>query len=484
MKTLLLNPMTSQAGNVVRDVLYGCWCKGNRIGGGTVPPFNLLILTTILRREGLEADFLDAQALQLSSEAMVGRLVDYGLVVMSTSTMSFTEDANYLKHLKDACPGLHTAVLGSHPTFMPKFCLAHPGIDYVILHEPEETVLELALALEAGEATNDIPGLGSRDPAGSPRLHQKRPFLKNLDWLPHPDVDLLPKGIHYFNPLVRRMPYITTTTSKGCPGKCVFCTAPTFDGNIFRRQSLDHVMAQLRYFVSKGIKEVYFRDDTFFIDRKRDHDMCWAILDEKLDLTWIANARVNMIDEETIALARRAGCHTLKFGVESGSQEILDNIKKGYRLEEGLRVFAAARKHGVATHAHTMIGNPGDTLETVEKTIGYVLALNPTTATFGICTPYPGTPLFEEVQKLAPEIEDGSHTNLSKLHVEGLFNEYYCHVDNKQLPKLVRQAYRRFYMRPRYWAQCCRESLRTSHDIKRVVLASTKLFEFIIQGKD
>jgi radical SAM superfamily enzyme YgiQ (UPF0313 family) len=484
MKTLLLNPRTSQAGNVVRDVLYGCWCKGNRIGGGTVPPFNLLVLTSLLRREGLEADFLDAQALQLSPETVISRLADYMLVIMSTSSMSFTEDANYLKRLKDARPGLLTAVFGSHPTFMPRHCLAYPGIDYVILHEPEETVLELAQALEAGEATDDVPSLGTRDSAGTPRLHQKRPFLKNLDWLPHPDVDLLPDGIHYFNPLVRRMPYMTTTTSKGCPGKCVFCTAPTFDGNIFRCQSLGHVVEQLHYFVSKGIKEVYFRDDTFFVNRKRDHAMCQAILDEKLDLTWIANARVNMIDEETIALARRAGCHTLKFGVESGSQKILDGIKKGYRLEEGLRVFAAARKHGMATHAHTMIGNPGDTPETVGKTIDYVLALNPTTATFGICTPYPGTPLFEEVRKIAPEIGDGSHTDLSKLHVEGLFNEYYCHVDKQQLPKLVRRAYRRFYMRPKYWAQCCRETLRTVHDIKRVALASTRLFEFIFQGKD
>ncbi|MFU2207798.1 B12-binding domain-containing radical SAM protein [Solidesulfovibrio sp. C21] len=484
MKTLLLNPMTSQAGNVVRDVLYGCWCKGNRIGGGTVPPFNLLVLTTLLRREGLSVDFLDAQALQLDADAVIGRLNGVGLVVMSTSTMSFTEDANYLKQLKQACPGLRTAVFGSHPTFMPRFCMAHDGIDFAVLHEPEETVLELAKALEADAPTDAIPGLGSRDTAGQPRLHSPRPFLKDLDWLPHPDVDLLPSGIHYFNPLVHRMPYITTTTSKGCPGKCIFCTAPAFDGNIFRRQSFEHVMEQLRYFASKEIKEVYFRDDTFFVDRKRDKAMCQAIIDEKLDLTWIANARVNMIDEDTIALARRAGCHTLKFGVESGSQEILDGIKKGYRLEQGLAVFAAARRHGMSTHAHVMIGNPGDTPETIGKTIDYVLALSPTTATFGICTPYPGTPLFEEVRKIAPEIGDGSNTDLAKLHVEGLFNEYYCKVDKNQLPKLVRHAYRRFYMRPQYWARFARENLRTRQDIKRIALASTRLFEFMIRGKD
>lgn len=484
MKTLLLNPMTSQAGNVVRDVLYGCWCKGNRIGGGTVPPFNLLVMTALLRREGLEADFLDAQALQMKPEEVGARINAYGLVLMTTSTMSFLEDAAYLAQLKERNPALVTAVFGSHPTFMPRPCLEHPGIDHVVMFEPEETVLELAKALQQGLPTDSILGLGSRGADGRPLLNEKRPFLEDLDWLPHPDVDLLPKGIHYFNPLVRRMPYMTTTTSKGCPGKCIFCTAPTFDGKVFRRQSFEHVMDQLRTFAAKGVKEVYFRDDTFFVDRQRDHAICRAIIDEKLDLTWIANARVNMIDEETMALARKAGCHTLKFGVESGSQEILDGIKKGYKLEQGLRMFKAARKIGLSTHAHVMIGNPGDTAQTIGQTIDYVLALNPTTATFGICTPYPGTPLFERVRELAPEIADGSATDLARLHTEGMFNKHYCHVDQDELPRLVRKAYRRFYMRPGYWLQTARELLRNTDDLKRVALSSTRLFEFIFRGKD
>ena len=397
--------------------------------------------------------------------------------------MSFVEDADQLLEFKRAQPGLRTAVFGSHPTFMPERCLAHAGVDYVIRHEPEETVLELAKAL-AGGGAEDIAGLGFRDGENQPRCNPQRPFLKNLDWLPYPDVQLLPEGIHYFNPLVRRMPYVTTTTSKGCPGKCIFCTAPAFDGHAYRAQTADYVIGELCYFVAQGIREVYFRDDTFFVNKKRDHAICRAIIDQGLGISWIANARVDCIDEETMVLAARAGCHTLKFGIESGSQEILDGLRKGYRLDQGRQVFAWARKHSLSTHAHVMIGNPGDTLETIRRTVDYVLELSPSTATFGICTPYPGTPLFDRVRAVAPEIEDGSATDLARLHVQGTFNEHYCGVDKDALPRLVRDAYRRFYMRPGYWLRCARENLRGVEDVKRLFLAASRLFNFITRGID
>ncbi len=484
MKVLILNPMTQQTGNVVRDVLYGCWCKGNRIGGATVPPFNLLVLTRILRDSGFKADFKDAQAEQSDIEAIKKEVHDYNVVVVLTSTMTFVEDANYLSSLKQIHPELITVVFGSHSTFMPKSCLSHEGIDIAIQHEPEMVLRDLVSRLETNSDYSDLAGIVFRRGNGEITINEPYPFIEDLNILPFPDIDLLPKDIHYFNPIVKRLPYITTATSKGCPGKCTFCTAPAFDGNRYRYQSAQYVIEELRYFISKGIKEVYFRDDTFFVKKKRDIEIFQSIVDNRLDVTWIANARVNMIDEETIGMAKAAGCHTIKFGIESGSQEILDNIKKGYRVEKAKDVFDLAKKHKIRTHAHVMIGNPGDTLETVMQTIDHVIHLDPTTASFGICTPYPGTPLFEQVKEEHPEIDDGSASDLSKLHTQGLYNEFYTSLAKNQLTRLVRKAYRRFYVRPSYWLKSAKWQISGINDIKRLSIAATNIFDFMYIGRD
>lgn len=483
-KILILNPMTAVSRNVVRDVVYGCWCKGKRIGGGTVPPFNLLVLTSILEKNGFDSDFIDAQAEQIVPARMKSTIGKYAVVVISTSTMSFKEDADYLLELKRANPGLKTVIFGSHPTFMPTYCLAHEGVDFIIKGEPEMVLKVLVLRLVSGEGWDDLKGIGFKNSNGGITINDNYPFIGNLDELPFPDVDLLPKGIDYFNPIVRRMPYITTSTSRGCPGKCTFCTAPYFDGQILRFQSAEYVMSEIEYFVSKGYREIYFRDDTFFVDKKRDYAIFEYIINKKLDITWLANARVSLIDEDTMKLARRSGCHTIKFGIESGVQEILDGMRKGYKLEQAFKVLQWAKKAGIKTHAHTMIGNPGDTRETVEKTINFVLKLDPTTATFGICTPYPGTPLFEVVRAKWPEIGDGSASDLSKLHVEGLFNELYTSLKKEELGKLVRHAYRRFYLRPSYWLKTAYWQLRGVDDIKRLSIAATNVLDFIFTGND
>lgn len=482
MKILVLNPASLATKNVIRDVLYGCWCKGKRIGGATVPPFALLEIATILRDDKHDVIFLDAQAEQLAFELVERRALECDAVVISTSTMSFREDADQLLALKKVNPQLTTVMFGSHPSFMPTYSLAHDGPDVIVRHEPEFIIRDLFRGVrDGGDSWKQVKGIGYRE-NGEHVLNEEYPFI-DLDELPFPDVTMLPPDIDYYNPLVRRMPYITTTTSKGCPAKCTFCTAPYFDGMKVRFQSAEYVVEEIEYFLSQGYREVYFRDDTFFVWKKRDITICEEIVKRDLDVTWIANARVSMIDKEMMQRAKDAGCHTIKFGIESGDQKILDRMRKGYTIEQAYQVFEWIHEVGIHAHAHVMLGNPGDSVETVERTIEFVKELNPGTATFGLCTPYPGTPLFDEVAEKFPEIKDGTASDLGKLHTEGLFNEHYTSLKKEELEAYVQKAYREFYLRPNYVVQTAFNQLRGVDDIKRLSIAASNVVDFALRGE-
>lgn len=226
MRVLVLNPSSKVTKNVVRDVLYGCWCKGKRIGGGTVPPFALLSVATVLKKLDVKVDFIDAAAIQMPYSEQKKQAKKSDIIIISTSTMSFNEDVSILVDFKNENPNLKTIIFGSHPTFLPEHALSMTSVDYIILGEPEHSIMQLVESINNNDNYSEIPGIGFRTESGI--KINKNSSIENLDSLPFLDVDMLPKDIHYFNPIVKRMPYITTTTSRGCPGKCTFCTAPFF----------------------------------------------------------------------------------------------------------------------------------------------------------------------------------------------------------------------------------------------------------------
>ncbi|MBI4404062.1 MAG: radical SAM protein [Deltaproteobacteria bacterium] len=485
MKILVINPMSTLTRNVVRDVLYGCWCAGRRIGGGTVPPFGLLQIATVLEQDSKEnsVTFVDCQAEQIPSQRLAERAADFECVIASTSTMSFKEDAAVMNEFKKNNPRLKTILFGSHPTFMPEHSLTEPGIDICVRHEPEFIIRDLIRALRnQDDQWKNVLGINYKDTEGKKVFNPRYPPYQ-LDELPLPNTDLLPK-VDYFNPLVRRLPYITTVTSKGCPARCIFCTAPYFDDVNIRYKSIDYLKREITHYIEKGYREIYFRDDTFFVNKTRDQEFCRWILDSKVDISWICNTRVSTVrtDRELLELAHRAGCHTVKIGVESGVQEILNNLRKGQTVGDCQTVFGWMKEIGINSHAHVMLGNPGDTKQTIEKTIEYVLRLEPKTATFGICTPYPGTPLFDEVAKKCPELLDGTDSDFSKLHTSGTYNEYFTHLKKTELEYFVRTAYRKFYLRPSYIVSRLSE-MRDVYNFRRVSLAATNVFRFSLSGE-
>lgn len=480
MKTLTLIPPSKHSKNVARDLVYGCWCKGKRIAGIQFPPISQLLVTTVLKEAGHEAHILDAAALRMSMEEIKEKIRQekYDLIQMLTSTMTVVEDAEILHELKQVRPELKTVVTGSQPTFMPQATLSRKGIDFIAMREQEAICRDLANALDrGGDEYKKVLGIGYKDENGNLVINPPAPMIKDLDELPFADRTMLSQNVDYFNPIVKRMPFTTMFTTRGCTAKCTYCTSPFFYGEKVRFRSAEKVVAEMEYCQNLGYREIFFRDELFTASKKRVLEICQGIKDRKLDLTWICSSRVNNVDDEILAAMKEAGCHLIRFGVESGVQEILDNVHKDITVEETRHALELCHRYKIDTHAHCIIGSPGETRETIEQTLRFILEIDPTIITFGITTPYPGTPLFNEVAKVHPEIGDGSQMDISRLHTDTFFNQFFTELSNDEMSKEIRRIYRRFYLRPSYvWKWLKR--IDSMEEFKRVTMAGANVLDF------
>jgi radical SAM superfamily enzyme YgiQ (UPF0313 family) len=479
---LIINPPSISTKNVVRDLIYGCWCKGKRIGGASSPPINLLYVASVLKQEGHNVCFIDALAEQKSVADICNIANAYEVIIISTSTMSFTDDTDFIDAVKKVNSSMISVIFGSHPTFMPESSFSGHSVDIIVRREPEFIIRDVIRALEKNDDSwKTVKGIGYRQD-GEIVLNELYPLIEDLDSLPFLMRELLPVNVDYFNPLVKNIPYTTIMTSRGCPARCNFCTVPYFYGNKIRSRSSENIMKELEIIESQGYREVWFRDETFTVYKNRNIEVCKQILEKGIHLSWICNARVGSIDYETMFLMKKAGCHMIKFGVESGVQEILNNICKGIQIDATRKAFSIAHKIGMETHAHIMLGCPGETEDTIRTTITFVKEIDPTTVTFGICTPYPGTDLFKSVASDHPEIRDGSACNLKTVHEKSFFNEYFTHLSSEDLDKWVKKAYIAYYFRISYIFKTLRR-ITNMNELKRIILAGSNVFQFSL-GKE
>lgn len=446
-----------------------------------MPPLNHLYVSTILKEDGASVEFIDAQVEyeryeRMDRENFAG--LDF-LIIMS-STNSYIKDLEAARHVKGKSPTVKVILFGSHPTFKQEECLSEDAIDYIVTREPEFTIRKLVRRLTAGESVDDVAGCGYKR-NGKIAINPNNRFF-DINELPIPDWTMLPRGVDYFNPVVKRMPYATMQTSRGCPAKCIFCTAPTFYGSDIRVKTAENVIKEIKYLVGLGYKEIFFRDETFTAYKKRNQEICQAIIDEGLDISWIANGRVDMIDKETMTLMKKAGCHMIKFGVETGDEQMLVNLKKGTTVEQCRKAFRDAHDIGIDLHAHITFGGPGETEETILKTIRFAKEIDPTTVSFGILTPYPGTKFFDMVAEKHQELADGSMCDMEQLHTTAFYNEAVCELTDERLQKLLVKAYRSFYLRPSYIYKWLRR-IDSFDELIRLTVAGSNIFQFSVTGR-
>lgn len=338
--------------------------------------------------------------------------------------------------------GAVTIGIGPHVTTMPEETLRQfPTVDYTIQGEVEETIVELLEALEAGRVPSEVNGIAFRN-HGDVMVTGPRPLLEDLGRLPRPRQDLLPLD-HYRMPMIDG-PFTMVTASRGCPFPCIYCRKMALWGNRVRLRPVDDIMDELIWLHELGVDNVVFLADLFTVSRRQVIELCRRIVDSGLPVKWQCNSRVDHIDEEILAWMKRAGCWQIAFGLESGSQEILDRAKKGITVEQIERAIAMVDRFGIKAWGYFIIGLPGETRETIRETIDLAKRLPLNLALFHVAVPYPGT----EFHDLAVE-----HGWLLSERWEDLDMNYSAIVEYPQLSaaeidKAAKRAFMEWYLRP------------------------------------
>jgi hopanoid biosynthesis associated radical SAM protein HpnJ len=397
---------------------------------------------------------------------------DYDLAVLHTSAPSFAHDVKVAEALREGNPRLRVGFVGAHVAVGREAALrASPVIDFVAGSEFDFTIQEVArdrpLAQVAGLSYR-INGHVDRTP--------ERPVLEDMDRLPFV-VDVYKRDLaveQYFIGYLLH-PYMSLYTGRGCRSKCTFCLWPqTVGGHRYRTRSVDHVVAEIararRLFPQ--VKEYFFDDDTFTDDLPRAEAIARGL--GRLGVTWSCNAKAD-VPYATLKVLKDHGLRLLLVGYESGSQAILNNIKKGIRIDRAREFTRNARALGIKIHGTFIMGLPGETRETVEETVRFALDIDPDTIQVSLAAPYPGTALHRQAQEQGwlreDDLVDAGGVQTSVLG--------YPHLSRAEIFGSLEHFYRRFYFRPRKIFAIGSEMLRDRAMLRRRLGEGAEFLRFL-----
>ncbi|NPA47506.1 MAG: radical SAM protein [Thermococci archaeon] len=432
MNVLLVSPPTDSA---IKSII-----------GTTGPPLGLAYLASMVREEH-EVRIVDslAEDLDFSDVVRIMKRFDPDVVGI-TSTTSMIYDAYRVAEIAKSLNENSFVVMGGpHVTFVPERTLKECRyVDAVVRGEGELTFKELLDRLERGENLKGLPGLSYRNDGGVVN-NPPRPLIKNVDDIPMPAYDLLPMERYRAG----NSQFGVVMTSRGCPFNCVFCSSSLQFGKRWRGHSVERVIEELSMLRNEyGIREVEFLDDTFTLNRRRAMEIAKAIVREGLDVSWSASSRVDTFSEDVGREMKRAGCHTVYFGIESGSERTLKFIGKGITLDKAKAAVKTAKRVGLRVLGSFVIGFPDETRKDVEKTIRFSKRVGVDFAQFTIATPYPGTRLW------AYGLENGLIRTFNWRRYTTLDPVLRLrHFTADGIVRMLRKAYVSFYLRPKVIVQ-------------------------------
>ena len=408
-----------------------------------------------------DSRLLDAPSHGVKPEETVRIARDYDFVVIFTSTAGFQSDVHLAENMKDSKPSIKISFVGPHVTVLPEESLkASSAIDFVVRKEFDFAVAEFAW----GKKLEEIIGISFRE-KGRIFHNPDRPLIEDLDSLPFVveifkrDLDITKYNIPFLH-----HPYISFYTSRGCPALCTFCLWPqTMCSHRWRTRSSDNVVAEVKRALElfPEARELFFDDDTFTWQQSRVLELCKKL--KPLKFTWSCNSRVTT-DFETLRAMKEAGCRLLVVGFESGDPTILENIKKGATIEQAVAFMKNCKRLGLTVHGDFQIGHPGETRETIKRTIRFAMKLDPETIQVSMSHPYPGTEFYQYLQDrgyfISAKMTDEQGHQLPNFQYPGLSKE--------EILKAVEDLYARYYFRPRIIFRIVRRALFDGNERQRL----------------
>lgn len=420
---------------------------------------------------------LDSPASGLGVKATLDIAGDYRLVVMYTSTPSLANDIAIAERIKENSPETLVCFVGPHPSVLPEETLsASEHIDFVVRGEFDHAVVEVA----GGKPLADVAGI-SFGKDGAFVHNPDRPPIHDLDSLPFAaevyrrDLDYREYEIPWL-----QYPYVSFYTGRGCSSKCVFCLWPqTYSGNAYRKRSPENVLEEVKLILKHypDVKEIFFDDDNFTEDQARAVEI--SRLMRPIGISWGCNAKVNT-RYETLKAMREAGMRVIMVGYETGDQGILNNVRKGTTIEQARTFTKNCKELGIMVHGAFVLGLPGETRETIERSIKFACEVDPETIQVSLATPYPGTKFYDMC------VREGYINPQSLVSQQGyqscVLN--YPGITSDEIFMSVERFYKKFYYRPKYVFKVLRKAFSNMEELKRIYREAREFYGFIAKRKE
>jgi len=450
------------------------------VKGISAPPQGLCYLAAIARDMGYRVGIIDAHVMGLSEEELATDILEQSpdYVGFTSPTMLIGSASRTAGLIKSKRPEITTLIGGPHITVMPQETMERfESFDIGVIGEGERTLSELLKSLDARENFDEVKGIIYRS-NGSFKITSPRPYIENLDELPFPAWDLLPHITSYYTQSIARidkMPSISISTTRGCPGKCTFCARNVF-GNTCRAFSVGKIIKMVDYLKERyNIKGLSIEDENFLAYRKTVIGFCEHLIDRGENLSWSCPGRVDMVNADLLKLMRKAGCWKISYGIESGSQPILDFIKKGITIEQIREAVKWTHDSGIEAGGYFIAGHPGETVSTLRETMHFARQIKLNSFQISFMCPFPGTELYERAEQYGEFNRDWENMNIwTPVFVPiGLSKE--------ALIRETKRGYRFFYFRPHILWHYLKRALRPVY-FRHYLREGMKLLKFFLRS--